>query len=496
MIDKKKHDQQSESYRPKNRLLIILQPAPAWKAIIGLFLMIVLCLFMGAAPILILAFPIGSFAVGVFLYQRYPVFYVGFTWWIWFLTPLIRRLIDYKCGYITPFPIELTSILVTSISCVTFIKYFPKTYNRGGLGFTLCIATIVYAFLIGLTQKSIAEPEREFVTLLSWLSPICFGFNLFINWRDYPSYRQNIQNTFFWIVLITGIYGVLQFLAPPGWDRFYLLNQDNLEHLGMPTALNIRVFSTMTESVIFSGMLMPGLLLLIISQKKLALIAGCFGYLTFLLSQARTPWYSLLIAIIFIIFNLQKKQRIRLIIQISLIAILVLPLTAVKPFSEVITSRIETFSNLESDNSYRERIKQFNRSFDYVSSQFLGYGLLAPGEPKSLPASAIGTSTQGLFSFNDNGYFSLIVGLGLFGAITYIIGLLLLLYKIFKVSTLHLDIFIIFARAIALASLMRIMTANISYGSYAMPIWGFLGIAIAGQKYYAYQNLVEQNSHS
>ncbi|NJR45504.1 MAG: hypothetical protein HC775_06725 [Hyellaceae cyanobacterium CSU_1_1] len=110
-----------------------LSPVPAWRAIIGLFLIIILCLLIGAAPILIFLFPLGSLAIGLFLYQRYPILYVGFTWWMWFLTPLIRRLIDYKCGYTTPFPQELAVLLVTSISLVTLVLHFPKIYNRDGL---------------------------------------------------------------------------------------------------------------------------------------------------------------------------------------------------------------------------------------------------------------------------------------------------------------------------------------------------------------------------
>jgi len=56
-----------------------------------------LCVLVGAGGILRLAFPIGSFGVGTFLYLRYPVLYIGFTWWR-FLTPC-RRLIDYQSGW-------------------------------------------------------------------------------------------------------------------------------------------------------------------------------------------------------------------------------------------------------------------------------------------------------------------------------------------------------------------------------------------------------------
>lgn len=458
--------------------------APAWRAIIGLFLIIVLCL-IGAAPVLFLVFPLGSFAVGIFLYLRYPVLYIGFTWWMWFLTPLIRRLIDFRCGYVTPFPVELTSISITSISLATLVKYLPRTYNRDGLPFILSILAILYGCLMGLIQQPITEPERQIVILLSWLSPVGFGFHLFINWRDYPSCKQNIQRIFIWIVLVTGIYGIFQFLIAPEWDTFYL-TQNDLIHLGTPDPLKIRVFSTMTESVPFAAMLMPGLILLLINKEKWRLIAASFGYLTFLLSQARTPWYTFVIALVLLIFSLKGNHQIRMIIGIALTILVIMPLTTVEPFSEQITSRIESFSDLESDRSFRVRMDRVQRSMDYVSTQFIGSGLLSP-DMTSIEGIGGSSLASKYFSFNDFGYLTLLVSLGWFGSITYLSGLVLLFLKAFQTHPYRIDIFAICSRAIALASVLRFMTANITTGAYAMPIWGFLGIAIAACKYYKYQ---------
>ncbi|MCG8363360.1 MAG: O-antigen ligase domain-containing protein, partial [Pseudanabaenales cyanobacterium] len=67
----------------------------------GLVLFLALGFLIGAGRFLVLLFPLGSIVVGVFLYRRYPIFYVGFTWWLWFLGPLVRRLIDYQSGHLT-----------------------------------------------------------------------------------------------------------------------------------------------------------------------------------------------------------------------------------------------------------------------------------------------------------------------------------------------------------------------------------------------------------
>ena len=78
------------------------RPALAWVGILGLICITGLGTLAGAGGILRLLFPLGATAVGVLLYMRYPLLYVGFTWWIWFLTPLVRRLIDQRSGWQDP----------------------------------------------------------------------------------------------------------------------------------------------------------------------------------------------------------------------------------------------------------------------------------------------------------------------------------------------------------------------------------------------------------
>jgi hypothetical protein len=159
------------------------QPAPAWLAIVALIVLSSLFIFTGIGGILNLAFPVGSFIVGLFLYLRYPILYVGFTWWLWFLTPLVRRLGDWKSGVTDPSPILLAPLLVALISSITLILQLPKLYKHGNLPFFCCLASVFYGFLIGLIQNSTVTTIIEF---LDWVSPIFFGFHLFTCWRDYP----------------------------------------------------------------------------------------------------------------------------------------------------------------------------------------------------------------------------------------------------------------------------------------------------------------------
>ena len=277
-----------------SNFLFELKPIKAWKAIFSLAIAVVISLLVGG-KVAIITFPFGSLALGWLLYRRYPIFYCSFTWWMWFIGPLIRRIIDLRCGYLTPGPWVLAPLLVTSISILTLFKHLPKASRQGGLPFIIAAACCSYGFLLSIVKDGFSD--NGVIVFLGWLVPICFGFHLFIHWRDYPSYRQNIQRTFLWGVLFMGIYGVVQYVFAPPWDCFFLV-----EHMkgggsfGIPEPFGIRVSSSMGSPQDFAAIMTAGLILLFCIRGNQQLLAAGFGYLSFLLSLARSAWLSWIVS--------------------------------------------------------------------------------------------------------------------------------------------------------------------------------------------------------
>jgi len=106
-----------------------LQPMPAWIAILGLVIL-QHCAFWWVLAVSRLAFPIGSFGVGTFLYLRYPVLYIGFTWWLFLNTVpppnrLSKWLDEYGLILLSPFP--------TLITIATFYDTFLELTARMAL---------------------------------------------------------------------------------------------------------------------------------------------------------------------------------------------------------------------------------------------------------------------------------------------------------------------------------------------------------------------------
>jgi hypothetical protein len=439
-----------------------LQPPMAWIVILGFAFLSVLLIAGGAGRILNLAFPAGSLVVGVFLYFRYPILYLGFTWWIWFLTPLVRRLADWKSGFTDPSPILLAPYLVTFVMLVTLWKHLPKMLRQGGLPFVLPAIGIFYSFCIGLVYRS---PVQVGIALLDWLAPILLGFHLFVNWQNYPSYRQNLQRVFLWGVLVMGVYGVIQFLVLPDWDRLWLI-QSGFTTGGKPFPFRVNVWSTLNANRPFGTVMMAGLLLLTIHKKSgiLGLPAIGTGYLSFFLTKKRTTWLTWLLGLLILSGSLKPKTQMRLIVTLCLTILLVIPLITLEPFSETISSRLETFTNLEEDNSKNAREEIYQAFFDQALVSFVGTGIGG--------------------QFYDSAILALLLDFGWGGMIFYMGGLLPAIVQICYYNGGRHDPFAGASRAITLSTFAQIPLGNPMIEIQGIILWGFLGMSLAARKYH------------
>jgi hypothetical protein len=453
-----------------------------WAAIIGLILFTLAFYFGGAGVLLRIAFPVVSTLVGLFLYFRYPLLYLGFAWWMWFLIAILRRFIDYRYGWEPQGIILTASYLVSLISIISFIRYLPQSIRSGGLPFVVAILSVIYGFFIGLINFPPIVVAR---TMLDWFSPVVFAFHLFINWRDYPHYRRVIKSVFVWTVLITGAYGIFQYLVAPEWDKFWLVST-NMTSFGNPRPLEIRVWSTMHSPGPFALVMMAGLLLLFSSQSPMVLPASIVGYLSFLLSLARAAWGGWAIGLLSMLSNLKPKIQMRLVITVLVMVLCVVPLTTIEPFSKIITERFDSFSNLENDQSFLDRSNNYDRNLAIALSSVFGNGIggtwIIDKDGRLLPIVL------------DSGILDSFFTLGWFGGIFYLGAAVILLYSVFQGSEGQSDSFANACRSISLAIFFQLIFSSLMLGLAGMIFWGFLAMAMAGKKYNQHQNALMQQS--
>ncbi|MFN5591860.1 MAG: O-antigen ligase family protein [Aphanizomenon sp.] len=457
-----------EQFSPQDR------SAQSWIIILGFVFLITACYFTSTAS-LHLVFPATSFLVGLFLYLRHPIHYIGFTWWIWFLTPLITRLVDYRVGWDPTRQMLIAPYLVVFLTIFTFLKHLPSSLRQGGLPFLLSVIGVSYGCLIGLIYNQPLPVVRSF---LDWLSPIIFAFHLFSNWRDYPTYRQHLQRTFIRCVIILGSYGVYQFVVAPEWDRYWLIQSKMFTSAGDPIPFGMRIWSTLHSSGPFGTVMQTGLLLLFTTTGPLIFPASAVGYLSFLLSQVRTSWGGWLLGIIMIFGSVKPQIQMRLMTIILVMTICVIPLVTIEPLSKVITTRMESFSNLEKDGSFRDRSATYDRSLNLALSNVIGNGF---GNTWKVNEK----TGQIEVVVIDSGILDMFFTLGWIGAIPYISGLVLMLITVGNYTEGRFDSFLSAARAIGISSCAQLIIYSGMLSIAGMIMWGFLAMAMAGHKYYS-----------
>lgn len=460
---------------PNQNAFTVQHSKPAWIAILGLWLFAVLGTLAGAGGIMRLVFPLGTLAVGWFLYLRYPVLYIGFTFWTWFLTPFLSRIIDYRNGWDPSRLILVSPYLVTLITLVTFFRYLPKARHLGGLPMVLAFVALCYGSLIGLINSTPTSVARVF---LDWLVPIPFSFHLLVNWQDYPSYRQNIQRTFLWGVLVMGAYGLVQYLVAPEWDRYWLIKSEMFTSAGQPEPMAMRIWSTMQSHGRFAITMQSGLLLLLTSKSPWRIPTAMVGTLAFLLTLVRSAWGAFVVGLLIFIPSLKQKLQLRIVMTMLILTICIFPLTTIEPFSERINNRLQTISNIEEDTSFRERKALYDYQLGEALSKFQGVGI---GNTMYLDVI-----TGEWVKLNiDSGILNLFFTLGWMGGSIYLSGLILIIVESFSSLSSHVDSFINISFAIGISFACQIIFGSTFISLGGLFLWGFLSLAIAGYKYYS-----------
>ncbi len=467
----------SQTFEPSQPLRPTASSQLAWFAITTLGVFTVLCLIAKAGVILRFGFPIASFMTGVFLFRNFPSHYIGFSWWIWIITPFLARLIDYQTIWDPQRTMMVAPFLVSGIAGVTLFKNLLKFNTKENSGFLLVVGGLLYGALIGTASTSPMSVARA---LLDWMVPIAFGYHMMWNWKSYPQFSNVLSKTFLWGVLVTGSYGVFQFIVAPDWDCNWLIESGMGTSMGKPEPFGLRVWSTMHSAGVFAGFMMSGLLILLSSQSPLQLPANIVGYLGFLLSLVRSAWGGWVIALLIMTSSIKMQAQVRLVALVIAIVLVMIPLSSMEPFSSVVSGRLETITDLQNDTSFNARTSDLGSFFVSAISNPLGQGI-----GNVWIKQEDGTITQ---QVTDNGVVDLLFTLGWLGGFPYLAGLFTLSSIVMKSEGISRDSFMSAARGISISFAIQIIFANSLIGVAGMLMWGFLGTVLSGDLYYRHQN--------
>lgn len=388
-----------------------------------LLLVMAALLLAGAGDIARWIYPPAIVLLAVWFFVRERKFYFDLVLWCWFLSPFLRRVIDYEAGWKDPSLILLAPYLVTLVAPLVGARRIAEGPRREGVPFVLALIAIVCGVALGLIQGFTSEMATP---LVDWVVPVLFAWWLHSTTdTDRADVFSSVERSFFAGVLVMGTYGVIQYVVAPVWDTNWLIQLSanaDVNSMGTPEPYGMRVFSTLNSPGVFALVLACGLLILVQSRRKLAPVAAIFGLVSLLLTLGRSAWLTLTVGLVLLLILMPQKVF-RAVAIPGLAVFMAFSLASLSPARDVVGDRFSSFIRLQEDASAGERVSGTLRAGQLLLTQPQGFGL---GVPQDLIAN------DGSFSLNDNGFANGFLALGLLPGILYFGSLAVLLVQSFR----------------------------------------------------------------
>lgn len=440
----------------------------------GLYGILFLSSHPSALQLLSLAYMGVSTIVAAWLYISSPTLYLGFIWWLWFLSPFVRRIIDYHLGFFTP-PSAAFSLLAPYTATLVILIDLPRFGRMLGrrlcVPLLICFAAVLYGYLVGVAKVG---TFRATMLLIDWACPLLMAFFILVRWKEYPRLRSVFRTTFTWGVAVLGMYGIYQFFMAPPWDTLWM-EGSRMISLGKPEPFEIRVFSTLNSPGPFAMVLMSGLILLFDAKSLTGRLAAIPGYMAFLVALVRGAWGGWVLALSFSLLRLQNASRGRILAVLVLLACVTVPLVLSGEIGNQAGQRMETLGSLEDDGSLHARKHMYTTMGPELLFNPIGQGM-------------------GGRTF-DSGFVTILFQFGLIGGIIYLSGLLMMLVPVLR-STPSTDRFAVLCSGISLAYFTMMLMGPQVIGIDGCVFWSCMALASASRRYHSTQLESTSSAHA
>jgi hypothetical protein len=270
-----------------------------------------------------------------------------------------------------------------------------------------------------------------------------------------------------------GLYGVLQYVAPPAWDVNWLENLNlhvfpDAASFGSADPLQIRVWSTANGPGVFAFIMMCGLLLLLVGQYKMRILAGLAGGLTLILSSVRISWIGFTIGLI-LLCVWEKRRRLQLLAGTAVIGAVLISFGALLNFREGLLTRLETFQNIQEDGSFQDRLALQEKLLEFIATHPFGLGLCT-----KVPYSLFQDRPL------DSGILRIPLYVGWAGAVVIGLSLLSVLRAVFRRNELS-PVSLGF-KAIIIATFVHLPSGEVFSGPQGYFFWSAVSFVMMGQK--------------
>ena len=444
------------------------------RVIITVFIGVTVLLLAGVGgQLAAMVYVLIAILTGLVLIFRSPATYASFTLWLWFVTPFIRRVLDWRHGWNPTNPSLLAPPLVSMLGLLLLARYGRELRGILFAPFLLVLTALAYGYFVGIINSSLFAASYS---LLTWLAPITFGIFLAASWRSYPELMVSVRRAFAIALPLLAAYGVYQFLRLPIWDSTWMRNAD-LKSLGPPLPLLMRVFGTLNTPGPYAAFLLSGMIVLLPSKGWLRYPAIAIGALALLLTRTRAVWIAFVIGLIVSQFSQPIVRLPKRTLTMLAIALLALPFVATPQFKNTILPRFNTLTNLRADNSFIKRVEFSQGTASGIVESAEGNGLGTTGGAVKLRGN------QGVRSL-DNGFLEVFYVLGWPGGTLFFLGIGTLVVQAFRFAEPRKDSFANSARATSVALITVLPIGDVFTGPTGTFLWSMVGLGIAAHTYH------------
>ena len=447
--------------------------AVALFAIITFTAYVLLAVSGGGARALSVSYPVGCLVVALITYARSPATYLGFTWWVWLLTPLLRRVFDLRYGFHATSSLLLGPLLATAVAMLTVLSKRRMLRSTSYVPFLIASTALGYAFLIGLIRQS---PLAAAYDVLTWAAPLMFGLHIALEWKHFPRHSRALLTCILYGLLVVSLYGIVQFVNPPIWDRAWVLNAE-MQSVGAPVPFVIRVFSTLNAPGPFSIMLVFSLLLGVSAPQRWRALPLALGLVALVLTKGRSAWGAFVLGAVI----LQLRQPIRSLprqwLAVAVVIFLAAPVITQPRIMAVLTGRAASLGNVGDDQSFQARVVMTRDAIGTIMTEPVGVGLgKLGGASKLLTGGKIGNAL-------DSGPLEVFTLMGWIGGTLYVMALIAIILPIVRKRRGLYEPVTAAGTAAVIALLAASFFGNIFTSVSGFYFWTAIGVATAGRTY-------------
>ncbi len=365
--------------------------------------------------------------------------YFTFVIAVWCFIPLVRRLLDWHNGFFNPIQITSTIPFIVTLPFALFCfrrDRLARLTPAFKIFAFVWVAAFGYGLIVGLFVDNALAATYSAV---QYLVPMLIGVWLAGQQIDHPRLMLRLSIVILVFGGLVGIYGLVQFVDPPPWDVLWIQG-GHFDSMGLPLPFQMRTFSTLNSVGPAADFFALGIILALpfldIRRPWIWPLVGALGA-ALLLTLVRTSWIGLVVGVI--VYLITSPLRLRTIPFVTIFAACLVFLVASLPAflgaggdSDVVMSRLSTFTDVGHDTSALDRTQEIQDSFQAGLQNPLGTGLGQIGASSALSANPETASGNVL----DSGYMARFVELGWAGFAAYLFvvvgGLITLIASAFR----------------------------------------------------------------